>query len=85
MKLRVIRFSELYLSLTTTACQPTWVVHAERSSSPGRQAANDDEREDRRLADGLHDAALPSVAMAAAAAAAAMATLFCSELRVPPR
>ena len=46
----------------------------------------DDEREDRRLADGLHDGALASVAMAAAAAAAAaIAACFCSELRAPRR
>ena len=64
---------------------PAWVADAERSSaSSGRHPANDDECDDRRLAVGLYDAALVSVAMAAAAAAAAaMAALFCSELRVP--
>jgi len=64
---------------------PARAADAERSSvSPGRKPVNDEEYDDRRLADGLHDVTLPSVAMAAAAAAAAaIAALFCSELRVP--
>jgi len=65
----------------------TWVVDAKRSSqSPGRKPVKDDEREDRRLAVGLHAAAVLSVVAAAvAAAAAATAILFWSELRAPPR
>jgi len=64
---------------------PAWVVYARRSSqSPGRPPVKDDEREDRRLAVGLHGAALPSVVTAAAAATDdARAVLFCSEPRVP--
>jgi len=63
---------------------------AERSSLSAERpscTANDDERDERRLADGLHDVTCtPSVAMAAAAAAAAaMAALLCSELLRAPR
>jgi len=80
----------LLLLLYTCAAAAAAVERSSAAMSVGRHpcTVNDDDRDERRLAVGLHDVALPTtppsvVMAAAAAAAAAIAALLWSEPRVP--